>query len=487
MDKRLKILPLIIFIFLISGCASFTWSTAGEIIPPVSNNCPLEGKWKVLQDLNSDGQSTPENQQWTGDIAQFTRGIAVLGGYVWNTPDYKIKKVNSTDYIMTKYLTLSSTLVPNNQEVNIITVSSAENFLGEFMEIDDKNIIAFVQNDVLFLQKTSNQVDSSLTASDQNAFNISIENQEGTSGILLGLRIPQNDDYTYQTLWLAADNKKLHPVLISNNIFFPRNSGFWQLQVHQVQNGLTTEDELSARDITTKVSQIPSTNNNIVQPGSQEIEKHKRVINYIGNDYVSIENEINGINKLQVLPVDKISSPIGITVSDLLASNGLNVYNSARENQIRILENQGITFIYEELYKDNFGLTRKNGHWYLQGRINYPKDGEAYYKDFNMNVIPPKKLVFFDTLYISWQNIKDRVPDAIDAFTSPTGDIALVKTETSLDVYGITADQLDSQPLARIEMKNGEQVIMSEWATGSYVDNWEKAFQAVGAISMKKQ
>lgn len=483
MVRVCKLLLVVLSILLLGGCSNLSWTTAGKIIPPVNNVSPLEGKWTVLQDLHTNGHSRGGNQQWVGDIAQFNPGVAMLGGYVWNNPTYKIKKVNSTDYLMTKYLTLTSTLVPNNQVVDVTTVSTAENFLGEFMKIDDTKIIAFVQNNVLLLQKVSDQVDRSLAAANPNVFDINNQSKAGTSGVLLGLKVPQNNDFTYQTLWLAADNKNLHQVLKGNNIFFPRSSGFWELRVRNVLNGAEKEDELSAHDVSTKVLEMQSRSMEIIH---QNVQKgiHKRIIDYVGNDYVAIENDIGGINQLQVLPVDKISAQVGIKVSDLLGNSGLTAYNNARAQARRILSNEGITPLDEDEFEEDFGLTRKNGHWYLQGRINYQNEGTPHYMDYNVNLIPPAKLIFYDTLCLSWQNIKERVPDALDAFTSPNHDIALVITKKKLYVYGISAEQLDSEPLAKLEMKEGEAVIMAEWATGSYVDNWEKAFLNNGAKVM---
>jgi len=490
MFRLYKVLLVGLSLLLLSGCADLSWTAAGKITPPVHNICPLEGQWKVSQDMQTDGNSGGDSQGWEGKTVQFTQDVAILGDYVWSTPTFKIKKVNSTNYLMTKYLNLSSTLMPDSKEVEVITVSSAENFLGEFMKIDDTKLIAFVQNKALYLQKVSDQVDSSLASANLNNFKMNEQSNPGVSGVLVGLKIPKrpgangedNTDVTYQTLWLAFDNKKLHPVLTGDDIFFPRSSGFWKLQVRQVQVGAKKENVLSAHDVATKVQEqqlSPITNSR----GDVKIGVGNKIMDYVGNDYVAVENDEVG-NYLQVLLVDKISASQGVTLSDLLGKSGTATFSNARTQARQSLNNiSNITSFDENGFEQNFGLIRKNGHWYLRGRIiySYLDANNPSYLDFNVNLIPPAKLIFYDTLCLSWQYVKDRVPDAVDAFTSPNQNMALVLTKTKLQVYAISAGQLGSEPLARIDLQTGASVIMAEWATSYYVDNWEKAFLANGA------
>ncbi|MGC7870515.1 hypothetical protein ACPUYX_03165 [Desulfosporosinus sp. SYSU MS00001] len=480
MVRIVRLLIMVLIIFLLGGCTKLSWTTAGKIIPPNSSVCPLQGKWVVIQDLSASRHGGDNDQIWIGDSAQFTREAAMLGNYVWNQPSYKIKKVNSTDYLMTKYLMLSSSIVPNNTVIEVTTVSTSENFLGEFIRVDDSKLIAFAENKVLLLKKVSDQVDSSLAAANPNEATISQTGRPATSGVLLGLKIPENDGHAYQTLWIAASNGKLHPILTGKDIFFPRSSGFWFLQVQNVSDGAIKEDELSARDVSTKISGLETKAMKITQHDISE-KIHQKIIDYVGNDYVAIENKVNGVNQLQVLLVDKISAQEGVKISDLLENGGSVVYNNAGDQAIQSLRNKGILATDNDESEENFGLTRKNGHWYLQGRINYQDENTPRYLDYNVNLIPPAKMVSYDTLCLSWQNIKDRVPDAMDAFTSPNRDIAIITTKTKLYVYGITNAQLGSEPLTKINLKEGETVVMAEWATGSYVENWEKAFVANGA------
>ncbi|MDD4334067.1 MAG: hypothetical protein PHY77_00470 [Desulfotomaculaceae bacterium] len=474
MLKGYKLILALLPLLLLGGCANPSWTAGGKIVPPVYNVCPLEGKWTVAQNLAPEGYSGQTDYLAGGRTAQFTRGLAVLGGYVWNKPSYKVKKVNSTDYLMTRYIALNNYL-SMNKEVDVVTIFANANFLGEFMKIDDATVIAFVQNKALLLQKISDQADSHLPAADTNISDTDNESDTGASGIFIGLKIPSDNDFTYETLWVATDDKKLRPVLTRNNIFFPRNSGFWELQVSSAANNGTAE--IFARDIAVK---DPADQKAPEETSLEQVQKRYTAIaiDYIGNDYVAVENISDGTGNLRILPVDKLSSQIGIKVSDLLGARGLTAYCSAREQAVRSLLDESVALIDEAVDEENFGLTRKNGHWYLRGRINYQSSGVPGTRDFNINFIPPANLALYDTLYLSWRSIKDRVPNALDAFTSPNKDIAIIETKNKLYIYGISGEQLDSLPLGEFEMREGWTVIMAEWATGFYVDNWEKAFLA---------
>lgn len=470
MLDKCKLLLALALLLLVGGCASPSWTTAGKIIPPVYDVCPLEGKWSVVEDLGSAGYSGKTDLETEVGFLQFRREAAILGSNVWNKPTYKIKKVNANDYIKTRFTVLdSSYLTSTRNKVEVVTVFADANYLGEFMKIDDYAVIAFLQNKVLLLHKVAAHADDPSSIANASIDDIDQYNKTGASGIFIGLKIPSNHDYIYKTLWVAADNKKLHPVLSRNDIYFPRKSGFWALQVTQGENG----KELSAHNVAVK--DLAETKDKVsaqtASSGSESI-----AIDYIGNDYVAIENNTGATTKLQVLPVDKLSAPIGIKVSDLLGEAGLKAYHSAREQALQTLPSQGITSINEDVNEDNFGLTRKNGHWYLQGGVNYQSNGTPATMEFDISFIPPANLIFYDTLYPSWQSIKDRVPNALDAFTSPNKDIAVVKTKSRLYIFGINGEQLNSVPLGEIALEEGTTIIMAEWATGFYVDDWEKNF-----------
>jgi hypothetical protein len=488
-------------VLLLSGCAAPAGDTAGKIIAPVNIVSPLEGKWVVTADLRVDATHT-SNKVWKGKMAQFTQDAASLGDYVWHTPTFKIKKVNSQAYLLAKYVSMPVDLVFNSSEVEVVTVSTADNFLGEFMKIDDRHAVAFVQNNALYLEKVLDTVDPSLNTKVSVPGKTTPVKTEvgGVSGVLLGLKTPGKSDgksdssYSYRTLWIATDNGQLHPVLEGKDIFIPRQSGFWQLKVRRAQDGNKVEDVIFAYDISTKDPEMQPLKLNAARWLNKE-GTLARSIDYISNDYVTVENNGSGTliaegsawndQRLQVLPLDNIAGLEGIKISELVGDNSSLVFKSARDQVQQAIVNGDSKEIGTGDAEQNFGLVRKNAHWFFQGRINYSSADKPGYVDFNVNIVPPTKLVSYDTLYLSWQNIKDRVPEAVDAYTSPNGDVAIVVAKGQLYVYTLKGGKLDGEPLTKLKLNEGETVVMSDWATtGLYVDNWEKSFSANGAAEI---
>lgn len=581
--KTVAVLCPLLLLFTLSGCAGLPGETAGRIVPPPSGNGPLAGTWIIEQEFNmgqvpaeNSAQPTEKNtsqntirisgqisiqapvqdseqkakqnadensqehkaqsiaqnpeqntpgsgQTWIGKTAQFSRDAAIIGEYSWPHPVFKVKKVNAQAYLFSKYFTLSGDLAVLEQEVYVVTLLTADNFLGEFLKIDDVSLLAFVQNKVLLLKKTSNSINAALAAAvaAQDPAAELEATQPGKSaksvqpraaGVLLGLKTPvpgsgqKPSAYTYRTLWLAATNQQLHPILQDEDIFFPRLSGFWKLKVRRVEEGAKAEDILLAHDVSTKDPEaVPEGLRLVPDPLFWEGREGvwARSLNFVGNDFVAFENSVSGVldgrgalgdtgipeknerawfnNSLQVNPIDNLGTRKGITLSDLAGDKGAAAFSNAGAQVLKALEQRPDLETGGGDQEQNWGLVRKNGHWLLQGRLSYQSGGKPGYLDYNINLVPPAKLVSFDTLSLSWQTIKERVPEAADAFTSPNRSLAVVAARSRLYVYSMNEGRLGSEPLAKLDLHEGETVVMAEWATGLYVDNWEQSFRANGA------
>jgi hypothetical protein len=448
------------------GCEYFAGASAGMIIPPPVKAYSFEGKWEASE-----------------DSVQFAEDAVVFGGQLWEDPSYRVKRVEAKAYLATKNFTGPGT-VNAVSPVDVITMYSAGNYLGEFMKIDESNMIFFVQNNMLLLKKVSDQADSGLREAYAEARGPGSNSRENLSGVLIGLKSKTRyGDYTYRTLWIAASPERIRSVLEVDNIFFPRMSGFWECVTQEDHDGEFRGNILVAQSAFTKSSDIQKVEKTDADEDSL-LQPAQIIINYIGNDYVSVEYISGGVNRLNVLPVDSLSSPANIKAAYLLGKNDLTSYENARMVAVSMLENKGVSVIAEEDdVGENFGLAREKGHWKLVGRVGYYDDAAYDYLDFDLKIIPPNNLVFFDTLSLNWNRIKDRVPDALDAFTSPDKNIALVKTKNKIAVYAIGTEQLSENSRGEIELAEGETIVMAEWATAMYVDNWERSIIAYGAGS----
>ena len=69
------------------------------------------------------------------------------------------------------------------------------------------------------------------------------------------------------------------------------------------------------------------------------------------------------------------------------------------------------------------------------------------------------------------------MPFLKDAISSPNGEIAIVKYEKYLVIYKIDNGHLSSSPLENIILNEGEEIIMAEWCSNGYIDDWQKAFE----------
>ncbi|SCZ02087.1 hypothetical protein [Alkaliphilus peptidifermentans] len=492
--NRIKIGFLLIFIIFFSiGCVSTDNYSNQQIIPPNNLTISVQGTWEITNILNQQSTEEKSPQQWIGRTLQFSSEFAVMGEELLTNPRYQIKRVDAEEYLFYHLKAFPETFRFSDKEVDVITITDQDRFYCEVLKQKDDELVLKIYNDSFIIKKISTEVDSNIVNMLNEGSSV-IDNVKGSqedelllTGVLVGLRsTPQKTGTAehvnnYRTLWISAKNKQLQPLAETEDLFFPRRSGFWKLEVKSItDNGRTEEFPIAYNILAREDNPIHDL---IIDPELWEGREGRiyREVNYVGNDYVSIEETAKGIYQggeewkekhLKILAIDSLPNIKGVDIFDLLGAAGIEAMDAGIQ---RLLEERvGDKIIGSEVERDNFGLERRLGHWFFKGKVNYMKNQESFSADYNINLIPPSKLIFYDELSVPWTNAKDKIPSTVDLYTSPNKDIAIVVTKKELMVYGIDGGKLQQEPLQRITLRENETVIMAEWAIGHYVENWNK-------------
>lgn len=472
---------LLLLLILMFGCLGPLSgdSSAGAIISPSVTKLPFSGKWGVVEELVLEGSNGEALSNYIGAKLQFGENFLVFDDGKWGNVTYKIKKVDIFDYLSTKNMAPGRLSTMNTGCDNeVITAYSSGKYLGEFMGMGESEMIFFLHDKALLINKISDHVDALLSSGESRPA-ITEDSNGRQSCVLLGLKVEEEGAEIYKTLFIAYEQDLLHPILISDNIFFPRTSGFWELTVKDLWQSGRKANILEAKNVSINIADMED---------KIEIQEELRgkSVRFIGNDYISIEKEEGKSKVLQVLPVDNLGSKSGIKISDLVDEKAYKLFLDTRENVVKNINTVGKTMDEDDDFLENFGIKRKEGHWVLQGRINHIEGDKVENLDFNLNTSLPEKLVFYDSLVLNWYKIRDAVPDAVDGFTSPNKDIAIVVTKNKMQIFKMETGQLSLKPLSEVVLTEGTEIIMAEWAVNAYVESWEQGFLSYGAQPINK-
>ena len=499
-----KLLIVILALGMFTGCSALSRETSNKLALPENKTVPLIGKWVVEKCFDTDGNNKPNtgDNKWIGKVFDFSGDSITFDESYWEQVNYKIKRVDAEEYFLHKYSNAIKSFGISSKEVQVITASSDDRYLYEFVKLSDENIIVNIDNGFYCLGRAPDGypgTDAKVRKTEKG-----LENEEvyyddllTRSGLLLGIRIPEQmgqkgsnvklEQYVYKTYWISSTNRKIDSILSAGDIFLPRKNGFWKLAIQKILGGEGLEDTLSAVMVPTGFAEKPAAPENGSKKQLRMETKLRKVVLYVGNDYICTENieenklpgapEAEEVKVLRTMPIDNITDMEGIKFSDLTGDNGSMAMEGAIAGILGSSNNNSLKNIVEEDQEENFALFRKTGHWFFKGRLNLEPGESMAYVDFNINLIPPADMVAYDILHVPWTLIKDRVPQAIDAYTSPNSDMAIVLTRNAIVIYSIEAgDVLSEEPVKKLAIPEGSMVVMAEWATGDYVKNWEKSF-----------
>jgi len=481
-------LAMLILTLLFSGCNNIILNSSNTVAKPVNNDIPIEGTWKITGSLanpaNINGSSNTNSL--INLKVSFSSKKVIFGDNKYINPKYKVRTVNTNEYFIYNYHIMPDLLKISQEKIQLISISTGNNYFYEFALVGSKELILNMDNTFYTLEKIDNLFINEDKASTASSGGVESKKKVINSALLLSLKSYRKDasskleEPVYRTIYISYKDKLINSETQElNYILLPRQNGFWTINSkRQIMGTNNIWDSVSAQP-------VDKANVNNWSDKPTIYETSSKTINFVGNDYVSFDLYNEGIyqngensksSKLQVVSINSLlfSNPIKLT--EILAGNGLKVF----QESISSLKDssKGKNVYSDGPDEDNWGVERCNGHWILKSRLTEKAqtDNNYSYVDFNIPLPAPKELIGYDDLYPSWGGIKDSIPEAIDAFSSPGKDIIVIVTSTKIKVYKISNGVIGKDPLKEIDLRKGEGVIMDQWATGDYVENWEKAF-----------
>lgn len=496
MKKILFIITLILSMGLLVSCATENSNISDNIMAPSNNKLPINGKWIIKDYTLSNSSSIDEElaKTYLGDEILFHQELFVLGEYYYFQPSFRTKNINTLDYFIYQYNINPKDLNIDQDQSQVISLMKDDKILYEFIKKTENSAIVNIDGVFFYLTQVSEEISEEKIAeysyADKARFKAANIEEDDIlrSGALIGLKsldleVSEKgmEKWNYRTIFIRSYNKDIANIHEIDNVFLPRKTGFWNIKIDREENKGKVNDHIFASPIG-KTSDYKNTI-------KQKEENSLKNILYIGNDYISIENvDISNKEKriLELYPIDNLNEGNPISISDIAGEIGKKRFFEAGKKEIQLnyneYKNSPIDLKPDE---ENFGLFRRNGCWIFKGRYNFIEEDKDQYTDFNIQYIPPKEIVQYDEVSIPWNTIKSKVPEAIDAFTSPNDDMILIMTADKILVYLIYEGSISDIPASKIELKSGEVPIMAEWAIGTYPLLWEDEILKNGGISIK--
>lgn len=398
------------------------------------------------------------------------------------TVSYRLKAVKS-DYMLSYEKNLSISKYMNGRElIDVISVVDNSQIIGEFFLNSDTEMIFIYHGYLLNLTKVSQNVSFESEEEDKNiSSEVKYDELDVAEGVMLGLKTPREklDDmsYTeesYRTLWISHHNYRLGYVYAKENIIFPRLKGIWSLGVKKNSKNGFVVDEFKVG----AYGEMSSVESEVSSNFSTNIYKS---ILFVANDYIAIEKYVGDNFQgnypiYEILPVSNINIDSGLQVNEIFNENEKEKYLNELKNKIDSLSDEQKERLNIGNYDEsNVTIKRELGKWRFIGKIlpkNMNEDGE----EFNIGILPEKRFINYNSMDISWKDLKSELGLFKDAFISPLGKIALVQFDTYIAIYKIENGMLITEPIEMIPIGENEEVIMAEWCDGSYVEQWENVF-----------
>lgn len=482
-DRLRPLLVLLVSLVVLTGCYQAGTVLAIDDTLPVTPELALSPYWifDTAYSLDPDNQEIDE-EYFRGLGAYLSKDRIIIGTDSVETPNLKVMQVRTYEYFLTRYKIAPEQVGLTADKLLVYTATDAKGFAVRVYQLNEAKIAIERNNILLYFNRTDKLADTNIQVSTDSQGNPVKPPVSNANGVLLGLRkarittggVPGPADY--RTIWIAWERGTPLKIYEVPDILFPRDV-FYSLKVDRQENLDVVRETIQIKNL--------SDNSVVVQTPPPANTSRLTDLTFISNDYFSAISGLypgRAIGPMKYYSTRSVFKPdleSKVAITDLFGPEGLNVMTVAAENALAGQDAAGLAGL-GELDLTSFVLKRYNGRWIYEGRISALDPAQDKHLTYPMNLRDNFRVYRYDTLTPRWSEIKSRVPDAVDAVSSPERFFTVVRTRSRLLIFRLLEDgRLAGEPMARLELEE-EEIMMHEWARGSFVAEWNKVVMPLG-------
>lgn len=480
---------LLIFLLALIGCTNSDEfqvdSIVADLEPPIYKNESLLGTWSLKDKLKiQDGEGSTDAIEKIYISSEYVQ----IGDKKTDNPHLKSRYINFSDFLKYKYTNLL--VLPDSLYIEgpVYTISDGQFFYQELMKLDDDSLGLLSNGSLLIYQKQSQEVDEEIIKIGKlelesrlaDLKDNSLKEESKDLGLLLGIKSARTDTnanryFEYKSLFVKIEEDEAN-IYGAKHLFLPRDSGFWSIGMDHLVDVETTRDVIFSYPIAGATRE-----QNTFFVGN----KNANQIQYLSKNYISLESRDydSSVRNYGIYDLNHLSENKKLDIVDIGGEDGLNSY---MEETVKVAGDNGITENLEGVIDTkNIGLRRTNGKWEFKSNLMSISENQLVIMDYGLDIVPQIGIMDENNFAVAWDGIKTKIPNLMDAHTSPYGEVLVAQIDNEIQIYRINNQIISARPILSIQSTSDDRIIMCEWSSGETVGVWEENFLRQNRIPVK--
>ncbi|MGF0039296.1 hypothetical protein ACQRBF_00825 [Peptoniphilaceae bacterium SGI.131] len=498
MKKKITIL-LLVLTLLLAACEKIGIRGIAEgNVDAISINKPayeppIMGEWKVnnVYYLNNNSKNSKENK---ANLFISSKLIKINDDYIIN-PKISARYIDAQTYFTSKLITVPKELSLTDKKIVVYKVSNDLVTSYELLQLDDNKLAIIGLDNITsysFLKNLSAEEIDTEYKKISETISGDEDKQKTNFGLAIGLRKKNQSttkepiSYSYQTYYIRKDeNQSKADVLAVKNIVIPKETGLWTISQRSVSSDGIFSTNYNI-EVNPTFSDAKDKNNQI------EDEIYRR-IDYVNDDYIGFTKYnylYNAVSEnYEIHNLNSIAKKMPLGVATISGSAGYQTYITAlKESYNNISRQNELTTQEITPQETNIGIRRTAMAWRFISSIDMPLDtskGSRIFKDFYLDLVPIINIANNSNETISWREVTERVPLAVDASVSPDEKYIMIQSKNEIEIYPLYYSYIGVNPIVSIQNTNDLDVVMLKWSSIDNINEIYNEFNRLEKISIQ--